>query len=218
MTLLYRFLGVLGSNPPVSFVTGDLLLYPTIAALLVACALCVRKRVPGRQTFVILCFVLYVSMIVEVTLFPVPISLAEIATVRSDASLYVSPNLNLVPFHSIASSLTGAESQGLEVFFRNWLGNLLLLMPLGLMAPLIWKRFRRTSRTAMLCVAVSLSTEIMQFVGSFLVFRIRWKSVDVDDVIVNVTGGMFGFLLSRALVGVTKRKTSAGTQEHHKLQ
>jgi len=212
VTLLYRFLGVLGSNPPVSFVTGDLLLYPTIAALLVASALCLRKRVPGRQTFVTLCFVLYVSMVVEVTLFPVPISLAEIASVRSDASLYVSPDLNLVPFHSIASSLTGAESQGLGVFFRNWLGNLLLLMPLGFMAPIIWKRLHRASRTAILSVATSVSIEIMQYVGSFLVFNIRWKSADVDDVIVNVAGGMFGFLLSRALIGVAKRKADAGTR------
>lgn len=193
--MLYRYLGILGSNPPVSFVTGDLLYYPTIAALLVASGLCLWKRVPGRRTFVILCFVLYVSMILEVTLFPVPISLAEIARVRSDPSLYVSPDLNLIPFHSIAASVAGAESQGLAVFIRNWLGNLLLLMPLGFMAPIIWKRFRRASRTVLLCLATSLSIEFVQYVGSFLVFTIRWKSVDVDDVIVNVVGGLLGFLL-----------------------
>lgn len=206
--MLYRFLGILGSNPPVSFITGDLLFYPTIVVLLIASGLCLRRRIPGWRTFVVLSFVLYVSMVVEITLFPVPISLAEIAQVRSDASLYVSPDLNLVPLHSIASSLAGAESQGLRVFFRNWLGNLLLLMPLGFMAPLIWTRFRSASQAALLCLAASLCIEMLQYMGSFLVFNIRWKSVDVDDVIVNVAGGMLGFVLSKALIGATQRKRS----------
>lgn len=196
--MLYRYLGVLGSNPPVSFVAGDLLFYPTIAALLVTSGFCLWRRIPGRRTFVILCFVLWVSMVLEVTVFPVPVSLAEIARVHSDSSLYISPDLNLVPFHSIAASFAGVESHGWAGFVRNWLGNLLLLMPLGFMAPIIWKRFRRASPMVLLCVATSLSIELVQYVGSFLVFGIRWKSVDVDDVIVNVLGGMLGFLLSSA--------------------
>lgn len=198
--MLYRYLGVVGSNPPVSFMTGEALLYPTLAALAVTCGVCLWKRVPGGRTFLALCFVVYVSMLVEVTLFPVPVDPGEIARLRTDPVLRLSPDLNLVPFRSITSSLAGVGAQGFGVFLRNWLGNLLLFMPLGLMAPLFWPRLRRVSATGLLCLAASLSIEAAQFVGSFLVFGIRWKSVDIDDVIMNVMGGMLGFLLSRLLV------------------
>lgn len=177
--------------------TGDLLLYPTIAALLLTGGVCLWQRVPGRRTFVLLSFVLYASMVLEATMFPVPTSLAEIARLRSDPSLYVPPELNVVPMRSIVAMLPNAESRGPGVFLRNWLGNLLLLMPLGLLAPMIWNRFRHVSWVVLLCASVSFSIEALQYIGSFVVFNVRWKSVDVDDLIVNMLGGMLGFLLWR---------------------
>jgi len=146
--------------------------------------------------------VMYISMVVEVTLFPMPISFAEIARVRSDPSLFISPDINLAPFRSILISARGSEVQGRSIFVRNWLGNLLLLMPLGFLSPLIWNRFRDVWRVMSLCLAASLSVEFLQFIGSFLVFRIRWKSVDIDDVMVNVAGGMLGFLLALSLTNL----------------
>jgi len=200
--MLYRYLGLLGSNPPVSFMTGDLLIYPTLVALVVVAAYCVWKRIPGGRTFLAMCFVVYASMVLEVTLFPIPTSFAEIARFRIDPSLYVAPDLNLAPFRSIMASVRGIGMLGTSVFVRNWLGNLLLLLPLGVMAPLLWSRFRRAPQAIGLFIAVSLSIELAQFIGSFLVFRIRWKSADIDDLIVNVVGALLGFLVAKMLIWV----------------
>lgn len=210
--MLYRYLGLIGSNPPVSFVTGDLLIYPTLAVLLAAGAYGLWKRVPGWRTFLILCFIVYASMVVEVTLFPIPVSFAEIARFRSDPSLYVSPDLNIVPFRSIMAGARGPAAISASVLARNWLGNLLLLLPLGVMAPLIWSRFRNVRQATLFFVAVSLSIELAQYVGSFHVFGIRWKSADVDDLIVNVAGALLGFLLMKLLIRV-RRALSNSTAE-----
>lgn len=195
----------MGSNPPVSFVTGDLLIYPTIAVLLAAGIYCILKRVSGWRTFLILCFIMYASMLLEVTLFPIPVSFAEIAALRSDASLYIAPDMNLVPFHSIIASARGMQASGSSVFVRNWLGNVLLLLPLGVMAPLIWSRFRDVLQATLLFVATSLSIELLQYIGSFHIFGIRWKSVDLDDIIANVAGALLGFLLVKMGVYVRRR-------------
>lgn len=184
--------------------TGDLLIYPTIAVILAVGAYCLWKRVNGSRTFLILCFVLYASMVAEVTLFPIPVSLAEIAQLRGDPAAYVAPDLNLVPFASIVATARGPEALGAGVFVRNWLGNLLLLLPLGVLAPLIWERYRDVWRATLLFVAVSLSIEFAQYVGAFLIFRIRWKSADVDDLIVNVAGALIGFLLAQAFLSVKR--------------
>jgi glycopeptide antibiotics resistance protein len=151
-------------------------------------------------------------MVVEVTLFPIPVSFAEIARFRSDASLYVSPDLNLVPLRSIIASAHGPEAIGASVLARNWLGNLLLLLPLGVMAPLIWSRFRNLWQATLLFVAVSLSIELAQYIGSFYIFGIRWKSADVDDLIVNVAGALLGFLLTKLLIRVWRALGNSTTE------
>lgn len=195
--MLFRILGVSGSNPPVSFITGDILLVPTLAVLAGVAVYGGWRKVPGVKTFLLLCLVLYASMVIEITLFPMPVSLAEVVAARGDAQRYVAPDLNLQPFKSITTHMRAARETGATTFARNWLGNLLLLMPLGFIAPLVARRIRTLRDALVLCVAVSATIELAQYVGSFLVFRLRWKSVDVDDVIVNVAGGLVGFLLWR---------------------
>ena len=69
----------------------------------------------------------------------------------------------------------------------NLAGNVLIFAPLGVLPPLLWKRWRHLWTTVPLSAGASCLIEFLQlFLG---------RSVDVDDVILNTLGGLLGYLL-----------------------
>lgn len=68
-------------------------------------------------------------------------------------------------------------------------GNLLLLMPLGILLPIVFRGLRGPLRILLATGAVSLGVEAMQ--GLFAVGR----SFDIDDVILNTAGAVLAYLL-----------------------
>ena len=101
-------------------------------------------------------------------------------------------SLNLIPFASIGNYLGGPA--GVRRFaFANLAGNILAFVPLG--AYLTFLRRRARSWTNLLIVAaVSVAVEILQWV-------LAVGASDIDDVILNVVGGLIGVL---AVVGLRR--------------
>lgn len=89
---------------------------------------------------------------------------------------------NFVPFKTIVPYLFG--DQGLVIAGVNLLGNIALLVPIGLLAPLVFINITWKKSLA-LSVAAGLSIEIMQAVLDLGIF-------DIDDVILNALGVMTG--------------------------
>jgi glycopeptide antibiotics resistance protein len=73
--------------------------------------------------------------------------------------------------------------------FRVW------VVRLGLSLPLLSTRCRRFAMTAAVGLSVSVGIELVQF--ALLFTRTSRRSVDVDDVILNVTGACIGYLVWR---------------------
>ena len=92
--------------------------------------------------------------------------------------------INLTPGATVRAMLEkGGRSQKLI----NLAGNVLIFVPLGFLPPLLWKKWRHLWATLPLCAGVSLLIEFLQlFLG---------RSVDVDDLILNVLGGLMGYIL-----------------------
>jgi glycopeptide antibiotics resistance protein len=84
------------------------------------------------------------------------------------------------------------------------LGNLLAFVPLGALVP--WLRpALHTWRLALLVgVGVSLSIEVLQL-GLSLLVGFPYRVADIDDVIVNLLGTMFGYLTIRPVWRVAAR-------------
>ena len=72
----------------------------------------------------------------------------------------------------------------------NTFGNLALLLPLGILLPLISHRFRTLKRVLLLALCLSVGIEASQFV---LRFFGNLRAVDIDDVILNTLGACLGF-------------------------
>ena len=96
---------------------------------------------------------------------------------------------NLVPFHTLQIYL---DNLGSEFWMRNLLGNLLLLLPLGLLGPISLPVLNRWWRIAMVAVLFSVAIELIQLV-------VPDRSADIDDVIVNVAGALLGYAILVAL-------------------
>jgi glycopeptide antibiotics resistance protein len=91
---------------------------------------------------------------------------------------------NFVPFHTIAIYL---RNLGSWFWMRNLLGNVGLLLPLGLLGPIALPALDRWWRVALLALAYSSAIEAAQL-------WIPDRSADIDDVIVNVAGALLGYV------------------------
>ena len=111
-------------------------------------------------------------------------------------------SVNLVPLRSVFQYLTGAaplggETSELQAQFlqslalSNLLGNLVLFFPLGVYARLFWNRLPLWA-SALLPAAASLCVEVLQYATA-------WGVADIDDLLLNATGGALGVLVCQGV-------------------
>ena len=106
----------------------------------------------------------------------------------------------IVPFDSISHAL----HRGLVwASFVSVVGNIAAFMPIGLLAPAGWDRWRIWMATLALGVGISLAIELSQLAISIAI-GVPYRHADVDDVILNGLGTAIGYAtwvaLRRALV------------------
>ena len=129
-------------------------------------------------------FVFYLVVVAAITIFPTHLSRFRVPY----------PNdIGLVPlgYSCECFRLAYGTQPTVKAFcFRNTLGNLALLLPLGILLPLVSQRFLTLKRVLLLALCLSLSIETIQFV---LWFFGNARTVDIDDVILNTLGAGLGF-------------------------
>jgi glycopeptide antibiotics resistance protein len=103
-------------------------------------------------------------------------------------------SINLIPFSTIFSYLAISNDQVSnwnQVSLINLLGNVLVFVPFGIFLPLIWRQFRKFSALLWMSIGIPFFIEITQlFIG---------RSSDIDDVILNALGIIFGFCLYKMI-------------------
>lgn len=108
----------------------------------------------------------------------------------------VKMSINLIPFRSIYENLlyiiNGTNGFMIRHSAVNLLGNAVMFMPCGFFIPRLFERFRRFGKFICLSLGILLSVEIIQ------VLTLR-GSFDIDDIILNISGAVIGFLLSKKL-------------------
>ncbi len=95
---------------------------------------------------------------------------------------------NLVPFKTIKLMQSNSLSTTYKV--ENVAGNIAGFIPLGILFPLLFAWRRRAFKTILLIFFISLTFESVQLITGLGVF-------DVDDLILNTSGGILGYLLYR---------------------
>lgn len=98
--------------------------------------------------------------------------------------------INLIPFKVIFETYNEVFVNGyLNYFIINFLGNIIMFMPIGFFIPLLWNVSNKKVIAIGLCS--SLFIEICQL---FLA-----RGTDIDDLILNLIGAILGLLVYKVL-------------------
>jgi glycopeptide antibiotics resistance protein len=128
-----------------------------------------RERFIFYKEFFVLLFMLYILILFHVVTYQDPVS--------DSISSY-----NLVPFKEMFR-----YDFGTTLFYKNIVGNLLIFVPFGLFVSYVLK----THRLSLIFILSMISSVTIEFAQRLIVGRV----FDVDDIILNVTGGILGYLL-----------------------
>lgn len=146
----------------------------------------VIKKVPLFRNALYAALIIYITLLCSVTLFPV-IFQKEALEVCFDYEH------NFVPFRSVAAAWEEGGREG----FKNIFGNLLLVLPMGVLFPMLsGKKKFWSSFLAVFGLAVGI--ELAQYLIG-LIIGYQYRMVDIDDVILNTVGGLIGYGVYRLL-------------------
>ena len=93
---------------------------------------------------------------------------------------------NFVPLKTISNYIRLLPKGYVTLAWANVFGNFILFLPMGMMIPCVFKKIDRFWKVVLLNFAIILCVEMLQ-----CVFRVG--VIDVDDVILNISGAMLGY-------------------------
>ncbi|MDA1477177.1 VanZ family protein [Bacillus changyiensis] len=121
--------------------------------------------------------------------------------------------VQLIPFYFVSDWVKMYQQGGFDFFFWNAVKltalNVLLLFPLGVYLRILWKE-TTFKKALLLSFLTSLIIESLQL-GFSALGLIEARSFDVDDLMLNTFGSMFGFSLCRYVLSLLPKKRSYHT-------
>jgi glycopeptide antibiotics resistance protein len=100
--------------------------------------------------------------------------------------------MNLIPFKTISNYFIKYHYFAFDNWVINLFGNVAAFIPLGWLAPLVFTNIQSYRQIFLRFVVAVLIIEMVQWV-----FKVG--SFDVDDIMLNVLGGMIGYAMLRGL-------------------
>ena len=152
----------------------------------------------ATKAIMYLVFIIYIMVLLKVILFKNANITQIINWDVAGKHLY-----NLVPFASV-KQLWQMESRSLIWKLSQIAGNVLVFLPLGYMVPLLFKNMRRFGKVLLLSFGISLVFELMQYLFGL-------GCMDVDDLILNLIGGVLGYGAYRLLAQICKTEKALYT-------
>jgi len=140
----------------------------------------VLRRIPFRRAVAEGLFAGYILAVLGVVFMP-------LRAVSPENAPYLWASVNVVPLHTVVEMFR--EFPGRVI--QQLVGNVVLFVPLGFLLPVISVRCRRLPATASVALAFSAGIELVQL--AMLLSLTGQRSVDIDDVILNVTGAIVGY-------------------------
>ncbi len=133
----------------------------------------------GHRAWIWVCFLAYLFVLFYMLFF------AEAFGRTGHVEEY---RLNLTPFQEIRRFYQYGLKHGWHLFWVNVIGNIVVFIPFGMFLPRLSPKCKNLLLTALLSLEFSLAIEIVQLIS-------RVGSFDVDDLLLNTIGGVFGCIL-----------------------
>jgi glycopeptide antibiotics resistance protein len=156
---------------------GFLLIWPVVLLVL------------RRRPFVSGVVTLYTTLALAVVFLPLP----------GPGTPRLRQTIQLLPFQWMLDTARGDILALKQVML-----NVLLFVPLGVLAHILWRRNLR--QAVLIGLGVSLMIEITQLTGNFGAAQFAYRIFDVDDLMTNTAGAAAGWIVANVAVTAIARK------------
>lgn len=95
---------------------------------------------------------------------------------------------NFIPFATILTYLMNMDHYNFSTWFNNLLNNILAFIPLGFLIPMLFPQLTGKRKILLISFFTSLTIDSLQLTTDLGVF-------DVDDILLNMAGGLLGYSL-----------------------
>lgn len=146
---------------------------------------CILLKIPLRRALAQAAFAGYLGALLAATLFEYSYGSADLR--------WIWRSINLIPLRTI---LELARPEHIQQAVRQLLGNVVMFIPFGMLLPAVAARFRRLGALLVAAVSMSVGIELAQL--AMRLIGLAGRSVDVDDVLLNVAGAVMGYFIWRA--------------------
>lgn len=120
------------------------------------------------------------------------------------------PTVNLIPIRTLMDDF---QHHSFEAAFKQVIGNVIVFLPFGFLIPILFSKFQHALKFAFLSLTFSVLIELIRF--SISVFtHIPNHAADINDVLLNLAGGMLGYCLY-VLLKVCRKRLVSVRQHHH---
>ncbi|NBM15140.1 VanZ family protein [Streptomyces sp. GC420] len=154
---------------------------PLLTVYCLVLAVRAARRRPGwagKQAVTRLTAAFYLAGVLSLTVFPVVVSYGRYA--------------NQVPWYELVQPIP------LLVVDFSFVPNVVMLVPFGMLVPLVSRKGSSLKRVTVQAALVSASIEVTQCL-MYVLFN-NGRSVDVNDFIANTLGGALGYLIIRTVL------------------
>jgi glycopeptide antibiotics resistance protein len=140
-------------------------------------------------------FFIYIFCLLGVTLFPLRIMFER---------EHVWVSVNVIPFVGTIQDIVKTtkdpvmHSYMIKFWIKNIAGNLILLLPFGIMVPLLWSKFNSAVKTTFCAFCLSLSIEVLQLASAYV--GNVGRAFDVDDILLNTIGAFIGYIIFKNII------------------
>lgn len=146
-----------------------------------------KKTRISRELGIILFFMFLTGLLSQTILPTVSVEGEGIQLINGDHQA-----INLEPFRVLTETYNAIKYLNLwQPFLINFVGNIVMFIPIGILLPLLWKKYDRAWRTVGIGFLLSLIIEILQLP--------QMRSSDVDDLWLNTLGACIGYVLYKFL-------------------
>lgn len=168
------------------------------------------KKTPKQKLFIGSIIYFISVFIIMMTLFPMPVDPAVLEYNRNFGVEYTN---NIVPFRMIYYIL---KSETLGGMIYQIGGNLAMLFPLGYLIPMMTDKKIDLKKILLIMFCITFCIESMQFlIGKIINFN--YRCFDVDDMILNTLGGVFGYFMLKKTYPVVRKFIKIPYFENEKI-
>lgn len=139
-----------------------------------------KKKLSPKRLILITLYYAYIMMVFGTTLFPI-----------QNYPLTYPPIHNFIPFVTVKELITTLPT---SIAIKQILGNLIMFMPFGFLFAFFANK-NQFLKCVIFALFFAVSIEFIQFILGVTFVGSQYRSIDVDDVILNTVGAILGYVI-----------------------